>query len=223
MNMKNKKLFVINVIVLAILLIALFFNWKYWEEKKKGYENIPQVQSISDQNITMYYDETFGLAVKPEQILVKSYIPPCDENFDYCFYYNKDVYEGTNFESAGIRIKKRDDLDSSKCLSEPPLGFAESMQPDATRVNSAYSTSLFSDVGGAAAGHYSSGSLYRLYIKEGALCYEFETRIGESQFANYPEGSIKQFTDQDRDDVKRLLVNFLANISLGANQRFQLP
>jgi len=222
-RVKNKKLFIINIILLVFLLTALFFNWQYWEKKKQNYENIPQVQSVSDDNITMYYDETFGLAVKPEQILVNSYIPPCDEDFNYCFYYYKDEYKDTNFDSAGIRIKKRTDLTSSNCLIAPPEGFDSSIQPDATKVNSAYSISVFLNIGQGAAGYYTSGSLYRLYIKEIATCYELEARIGERQFDNYPIGTINQFTSNDREQVKIQLMKILKKITLKDGQTLQLP
>src|SRR3989344_2243082 len=302
--MKNKKLFIINVIILAVLIIATVLSWEYWFNREKtikapftcdngklieavfypdndtrvdlklsdgrslsvpktisasgiryanqdesfvfwnkgntafitengqntydncivaGSEDLPQVQSISDSNIKINYNNTFGLAVTKDQILVKSYIPACDENFDYCLYYYTDTYKGTNFESAGLRVKKRIDLSSITCLTTPPEGFNPSMQPDATNSSSAYSMSFFSNVSGAAAGHYSSGSLYRLYIKENGACYEFETRIGQSQFANYPEGSIKEFTDKDSEQVRIQLINILEEITLKDGQTLQLP
>ena len=68
-------------------------------------------QSISDGTIAFWYSsDEFGLAVTPEQILDHSYIPPCSDDFDYCFYYIGSDYNGTNFESAGLRVEKRSDL-----------------------------------------------------------------------------------------------------------------
>lgn len=221
--MKNKKLFIINVVVLAILLIVLFLNWQYWENKKQHAQDIPQTQSVSDGTVTFAYSQDFGLAVTPEQILVKSYIPACDENFDYCFYYHKDTYKGTNFESAGARVKKRADLNASTCLTTPPDGFDSTKQPDGTKATADYSASVFSNVGGAGAGHYAAGSLYRVYIKKAGSCYEFETRIGETQFANYPEGTIKLFTDQDREQVKAQLMSLLEGATINGGQTLQLP
>lgn len=182
-----------------------------------------QAKSISDGNISITYNNNFGLATNKDQILVKSYIPACDENFNYCFYYNADTYKGTNFESAGLRVKKRTDLNSSTCLTTPPDGFDPTMKPDSTNANNIYAMSTFSNVGQGAAGHYSSGALYRLYIKDSKLCYEFETRIGETQFANYPAGTIKQFTDNDRSQVKIQLTNILEGITLKGGQTLQLP
>jgi len=46
-------------------------------------------QTVSDGVIKISIPSSeFGLAVTPEQIMVTSYIPPCDENFDYRLYYN---------------------------------------------------------------------------------------------------------------------------------------
>lgn len=161
--------------------------------------------------------DLYGLAVTPEQILTRSYIPPCDSGtpgFDYCLYRVGNQYEGTNFESAGLRIKQRTDLKTKNaCLTTLPEGFTK-MMPKA-EVTDDYTTSVFSPVGSAGAGHYASGSLYRLSY--GSTCYEFETRIGETQYANYPEGSIKKFTDADRANVQKELLQLLGSITIASS------
>src|SRR5258708_11997428 len=62
---------------------------------------------------------------------------------------------------------------------------------DALPICTGYTTSVFSPIGDAAAGHYASGALYRLYLQDSSTCYEFETRLGQTQFANYPAGDRK--------------------------------
>ncbi len=160
-------------------------------------------QSVSDGTITIAYPaQTFGLAVNASQVLVHSYIPPCDEGFNYCVYYIGTQYQGTNFESAGIRVKKRTDLTNERlCVTTPPEGFAATTEPNNTISTDTYVSSIFASVGQGAAGHTSSGSLYRLFIRGTGTCYEFETRVGQSQFANYPAGSIKEFTVSDQESV----------------------
>src|SRR3989344_3364295 len=182
----------------------------------QGSTETPGVQTVSDGKITMiFYDQNFGLAVTPEQILVKSYIPACDQNFDYCIYYNSDTYKGTNFESAGLRILNRKDLTTqSTCLNTPPDGHDSSFKPDKNSTNDYYSISEFSNVGQGAAGHYTTGSLYRMFIKGSSSCYEFETRVGESRFANYPSGTIQEFTDYDRSQAMVQLNNILEGITI---------
>jgi membrane-bound inhibitor of C-type lysozyme len=191
----------------------------------KGSTPPPQKQSVSDGTITIPYADPFGLATKPEQVPVHSYIPPCDPTaFDYCVYYAGTAYKGTNFESAGIRIQKRADLSSERlCLNTPPAGFDASMKPDNTTSTNTYSMSVFSNVSDAAAGHYSAGSLYRLFVRSDSSCYEFETRIGQSRFENYPTGTIKKFTDQDSQQLMTQMKNLLEGITLPNNQPIQFP
>jgi hypothetical protein len=172
--------------------------------------------SISDGTIILSYSEKdFGLATNQEQVLVKSYIPPCDTKFSYCLYYVGGKYAGTNFESAGLRISKRADLASERsCLNDPPAGFSSDRKPDASTTTARYSSSAFSKIGDAAAGHYANGSLYRVFYRSTGSCYEFETRIGQSQFMNYPTGSIKEFTAADQASLASMLDRVLDSITL---------
>jgi hypothetical protein len=43
------------------------------------------------------------------------------------------------------------------------------------------------------------------------------TKIGETQFANYPAGSIRQFSDADRSAVMAELDAVLESISVGSS------
>jgi hypothetical protein len=169
-------------------------------------------QSVSDGNIKIEIPSSvFGLAITQEQILDKSYIPACDENFDYCLYYIGKDYEGTNFESAGIRIQKRNDLNNQDdCLTAEPAGYSNLTPIIISK--SGYSAGVFSPLGDAAAGHYSNGSLYRLFYNDS--CYELQTRIGQAQFANYPAGSIKEFTQSDQSVLESEIKQVINAISL---------
>jgi hypothetical protein len=165
--------------------------------------------TLAGGEVSLMNPSGFGLALNPAQILVSSYIPACDPDFDYCFYYNGDAYDGSNFEGAGLRIMRRADLPTDEtCLKTPPPGYAASVKPLATVSKDAYMTSVFA-TGDAGAGHMASGDLYRLFVRQSSSCYEFETRIGSGQFANYPEGSIREFTEADRrtltDSFKKTL------------------
>lgn len=176
-------------------------------------------QTVSDGTISFGVPSAdFGLATDQSQITVTAYIPPCDPDFDYCLYYDGTAYKGTNFESAGFRIEKRTDLATeSLCLNAPPAGFDASIKPSSTKSGDAYSSSVFSNVGDAGAGHYASGMLYRLYVDADSSCYEFETRIGQTQFANYPAGAIQLFTPADLAQVQSELDGILADISLSSS------
>jgi len=177
-------------------------------------------QNISDGTVGMAYPSAdFGLATNPAQILIRSYIPPCGSNFNYCLYYKGDAYAGTNFESAGVRYQKRTDLSTERtCLNTPPDGFDSTFVPTASSSEDTYSSSVFNPVGDAGAGHTASGSLYRLFVRANSSCYEFETRIGKTQFANYPAGSIKEFTATDEANVATELSAVIQNLSLNGTK-----
>ena len=151
----------------------------------------------------------FGLAVTDRQLLVRSYIPACDYGFDYCLYYYSPAYEGTNFESAGLRIQRRPDLVTAKaCLTTSPAGYLD-FEPE-VRKGDGYATAVFAPLGEAAVGHYASGELYRLFFDGG--CYEFETRIAQSQFLNYEPGTIEEFTEADAAALRARLWELLSQV-----------
>jgi hypothetical protein len=178
-------------------------------------------QSVSDGTITLVYPTTdFGLATSSQQITARSYIPPCDADFTYCLYYVGTAYQGTNFDSAGIRVEKRTDLTTqAACLTTPPTGFTN-FTPTSTTVGD-YSVSEFTPLGDAGAGHFAKGTLYRLEYN--GACYEFETRIGQSQFANYPAGTIQQFTDADEASLQAEIVEILNGILLSSGETVAFP
>jgi len=178
-------------------------------------------QNVSDGTITLVYPTAdFGLATSSQQITTHSYIPPCDADFNYCLYYMGAAYQGTNFDSAGIRVEKRTDLTTqTACLTTPPTGFTN-FTPTSTIMGD-YAVSEFTPVGNAGGGHYSTGTLYRLEYN--GACYEFETRVGQSQFANYPSGTIQQFTDADQVGLQAEIVGILDGITLSSGETVVFP
>jgi hypothetical protein len=177
-------------------------------------------QSTSDGTITFTLPADFGLATTQAQILVQSYIPACDPGFNYCLYYIGTIYQGTNFDSAGIRIQHRTDLTTqSACLTAPPTGYAN-FTPTSTTISD-YSLSEFTPLGDAGAGHSAVDTLYRLAYN--GACYEFETRIGQSQFANYPSGTIQQFTTADQTNLRAEMQNVLDGITLPSGETIAFP
>jgi len=178
-------------------------------------------QSVSDGRITLIYPTTdFRLATSSQQIAVHSYIPPCDADLDFCLYYIGAAYHGTNFESAGIRVEKRSDLTTSAaCLTAPPTGFSN-FTPTSTTVGD-YSVSEFTPIGNAGAGHFAKGTLYRLAYN--GACYEFETRIGQSNFANYPSGTIQEFTPIEQEGLQSEIVGILNDVTLSSGETVTFP
>ena len=178
-------------------------------------------QSVSTGTIQVPYSSAdYTLATKLAQVTVKAYIPPCDPVFNYCLFYTGTAYAGTNFESAGLRIQTRADLTTQKtCLNALPTSYTNMTPVIAS--SSGYVTSVFSPLGDAGAGHYATGAEYRLWTNNS--CYEFETRIGQTQFANYPAGSIQEFTTADQADVTAGLNAMINNITLVNGMTVSFP
>ncbi len=184
------------------------------EEQPEPQENATTTAPASTHStpeITFGVPEGYALAITQEQVLVTAYIPPCDPDFDYCIYHYNDEYAGTNFESAGIRIERREDLSATDaCLTAQPDGYRNIVPKTSEGV--AYGTAVFGPVGDAGAGHSASGNVYRLSTD--AVCFELETRIGMSQFQNYEPGTIEEFTQADRDRVEAQLLRVLNSMTL---------
>lgn len=152
--------------------------------------------------------EGFGLAVTEAQVLVDASVPPCSEDFDYCIYYNDPQYANTNFESAGVRLSEREDLATAEaCLTTPPAGYTDLTPTEST--GEGYTMSSFAPLRNAATGQASTGSLYRISTE--SSCYEFETRIGWSNFENAATGT-EEFAVADRTAVEERLAEVLNTI-----------
>lgn len=212
----------IIALIVLLLLLAGAVELQKMAKQAVGEASVTATaaDSISDETIALKYSpEKFGLAVTRDQIPEGSYIPPCDIDFNYCFYHLDTKYEGTNYDIAGMRVFKRTDLtDEVSCLKTPLAGYGP-VNPDFTKAENAYSSAVYGNVGDAAAGHYANGALYRLFVKKGSHCYEFQVRIAESQFLNYPAGTIEEFTLAMRDEVKAELEALISAVTLKTGEK----
>ncbi len=179
----------------------------------------PVTQSI-DGTLTFILPPMFSLAVTQEQMMVDGVIPPCDADFDYCLYIPKALFAGTNFENAGIRIKHRTDLATrDSCIAEQPAGYTGIVP--VTLEAAVYATALFPGLGDAGAGHFSNGDLYRLFTAD--RCYEFETRIGQTQIGNFNPGAVRPFTPEDEETVQAGFRAVLDSIILAGGETGLFP
>jgi hypothetical protein len=208
MGISNKK---VALVIVFLIVLGAFSVLNKKPDSTEISTPSDSSQTISDGSIRFSYSPTFGLATTVGQILASSYIPPCDEEFTYCFYYLGTEYENTNFDSAGLRIERRNDLNTmDACLNTPPRGYTNMTPRVLTREG--YQTSFFDQIGNAGAGHYSEGALYRLSVDN--YCYEFETRIAFSQFANYESGTIEEFTNIDKSSIHEKIKRILDTLYL---------
>lgn len=222
------RTFFIWLVIVIIIIVGSFWYWQSAQAPTISPPATtsttttanPSAQTTSDGTIIFATPSDFGLATTASQVLVKSYIPPCEDGFNYCLYYNGDAYKGTNFESAGLSITKRADLTTeASCLTTPPPNYDASIKPNATSTSSDYATSVFNNVGDAGAGHLASGMLYRLFVRSNSSCYEFLARVGQTDFGNYPPGAVQQFTAADQNAMQQILLGMLNSISLSSGER----
>lgn len=222
--MKN-KIVIITVIVAVLLIVGLM--WFGMNEKNNEQstslsdgemmvtdtqpEEEGQTQTNTHGDLLFKIPSDFGLAVNPDQLMVKSVIPPCDEGFNYCLYYNGSTYQNTNFETAGVAINYKDKiLDQDTCLNTNPDGYTN-LQPT-QKQSSSYSVSVFSPVENAGAGHFSNGTIYRIFLNNS--CYEVQTRVAKTAYGNYPTGTIKEFTPADETIMTNRLQSIVRNIRI---------
>jgi hypothetical protein len=172
--------------------------------------------TTSDGIITFATPSDFGLAVSGQQLPSGSYIPACDAGFNYCLYYKGTTYAGSNFESAGISIVRRPDLKTeTSCLTTAPARLESTVKPVSSKTTDvAYASSVFANTGDGAAGHYSDGAVSRLFVRKTSSCYQFETRVGQTQFQNYPAGTVKEFTSSDLTLMKSKLTAILNRVTI---------
>lgn len=225
------KKIVLSVVVVAVIVAVAWAVWHFYfsgpaSQQPNAVNTTAPAASTSSQSLSVgavkifFPGSEFTVASTSSQVAVVSYIPPCDFNFNYCLYYTGQAYKGTNFESAGIRVQQRPDLSSeTNCLLTEPTGYSNLM-PQALYFNN-YSTSVFDSLGDAGAGHYSNGSLYRLFYNN--QCYEFQTRIGQTQFANYPPGAIEKFTTEDQSTLQGDLQQIINSVTLDNGTRVSFP
>ncbi len=198
---------------------------------------LPNSLTLAGGVVTLAYPAALALATSGQPLQVAATIPPCDAGFDYCFHLSEGSFAGTNFRAAGMSVTLRKDLTAQlSCLLAQPSGFQD-LQPGlavpalegptqdksgSTGTDSATearvaatigpSTSRFGGLGEGAAGTYYNGEERRLFI-DGA-CYEFTTRVVESQFGNYPEGAVVEFTAEQRAAVLSQFDEVLASATV---------
>ncbi len=178
------------------------------------------LKEVSDGTIRFSYPSTFVLTTTPDILPTSTAIPACETGFVYCVSYAGGDYAGTNFNSAGVGIHKRVDIgNKTDCLNMQPEGHTD-LSP-MVRNDDTYSTSLFAPLGDAGAGHFTHEHLYRLFVD--SSCYEILQRIGQSQFANYPAGSIQEFTASHEQVLQTSLDGILNTITLQNGEAVVFP
>lgn len=203
-----------------MLVFVLFSGCRNTSKPRKNHElpqkekTIVETNQLSNRHIapggTYSFErpKDFALAVKNEQILEKSYIPPCKSGFEYCLYYTGNNYKNTNFESAGVGFYVLKNIGKTDCFAADKYnGRKENLHNETIQ---GIPFTVFTS-GDAAMGHYANDVVFRTF--QHGKCYQFVARIGTSQFKNYPPGSIKKFTPVMEKKVMNALRNIIQEIN----------
>lgn len=149
---------------------------------------------------------------KPSQ----SYIPVCRDESLVCITFPRGRYEGTNFGDASIEISVLPAKTSQACLI--PGKFELSTLPDAEiQIDAKNSSRMINGIrflhafdGGVALSHWIATDRYRGY--KNGRCYELAIQVTCANFHVYEPGTIKEFTEQDEQEVtaqlRRILDSF---------------
>lgn len=178
-------------------------------------------QVMTPYGFTFTYPADFNVVKNDSQLEHAYQGAPCMSNFNFCIYYNGTLYEHTNFESASVQIRQRDDLNENEtlCLEEQPEGNTDLSFE--IRTGNLYSTSLFNNM------YYSdifdnvSRVIYRLYYND--MCYEFETRIVTQTFQNLNQEQGETFTMTDQRVIEDKLESVIRSIRLGEQMEIVFP
>jgi hypothetical protein len=155
---------------------------------------------------SIQYPKDFGFNTSYDQIKPLSYIPVCDETTVGCIVYSGDKYKGTNFDGAGVSINILKDLNTeSKCYNfKVATNEAQNQVADVT-INGVIFKSATGTQG--AAGHFDKSQIYRNF--RNGMCYELAQRVASTDIGNYPEGTIKEFNENEVwNNLKQILSTF---------------
>lgn len=176
---------------------------------------LPNALTLAGGVVTLAYPAALALATGSEPVPPMATIPPCDEGYDYCFYLPPGAFEGTNFRAAGMAVARRPELSAQvSCLLAQPDGYSD-LQPglEVPQGDDVLpSTARFGDLGEGAAGTYSHGEVRRLFAA--GVCYEFTLRVVEAQLANFPAGTVSEFTEAQRQSVLDELADVLGSATV---------
>ena len=129
-----------------------------------------------------------------------SYIPVCDEDRIACLAYPADEYRGYNFEAAAFSVIALPGVTTElKCLTNVDRNTCRPPRSEAH--NSVTFGTAECYEGGL--GHHLNRQIYRTF--HAGACYQLSVNIAESAFANFPAGTIKEFSRADRQNVEQLL------------------
>jgi hypothetical protein len=156
------------------------------------------------------YPSSYALYTGSEADQAGSYSPAC-QSAVACVLYPPSKYTGTNFEAASFQEREIDDATTEgACLTSPmraanvPEFDIATKDPRKIIHGVSFLHGISSDVG---MGHYMGIDLYRAFHK--SRCYELSINLAATSFANFDPGTVKEFTPEDEQRVRKELTTIL--------------
>lgn len=151
-----------------------------------------------DNTFRFSYPADFHLctARKMDPCILRSFVPPCDDDAIVCVVYPKEPLQGTNFGSAAFQVREihirgenmtpdvcvtpYPETDDAGNVSPSPEFLISAVHPEEIIGGVPFVHGIRSD---AAMGHSSSVDLYRAFHRQ--KCYELRLTQSQSNAANY--------------------------------------
>ncbi len=145
-----------------------------------------------------------------------TYIPLCNypnpNTSILCLFLDPKAYPNSNFEGANVHVAIVDNANTSeKCTN-----LISSYVVDSPEIARHVTINGISYLHGynieGAAGHYLRGEVYIAFHNN--KCFTAFTGIGTTTYENYPEGTINKFTDEQAEEVNKLLNDVVQSLIL---------
>ena len=145
----------------------------------------------------------------------RGYIPACGDgggNFDVCAYYQAENLSETNFQTAGLSIRNRADIDSrDSCVAAD--GNYPVVENEHTEEIDGIEFMVF-DVTEAATSHRAETRVYRGWVD--GSCTEMAARISSTVYEVYPADEVSEFSEEMRTDVRQKLDDIVASLEFAS-------
>lgn len=180
------------VVIVSPSPMDLTGSWETYTDDQYGFE--------------FKYPKTLSIYTASDSAKIKllSFIPVCDTDKSVvCVHYSNENFPGTNFEGAGLAVNIIKDASTKESCDM----FSSNEDKTTETINGvSYAVGTW---GGAATGHQSADKTYRTF--QGNTCFELNLRIStDSSDVNLPTGTVKTFTDANKEKVVDELLQVLS-------------
>jgi hypothetical protein len=207
-----------SVLTLLVLIATSFGQTKNVSSQDVFRSDDSSFQFRYPKSLVLCYPEDHSKSESDKSSSCSLYIPICDAGVTttdsaalhpetiVCVAYPHSPYAGTNFGGAAFSVSSVPDATAEKdCLKFDEFTMDKKKAHWTTIGNEKFRAASGGEGG---LGHGLGEDVYLRY--HNGKCYQLEIRIGETSFANYDPGTIKEFKDYDKvsRELRRVLQSF---------------